>query len=374
MIDSIGNIFTIEKGQKAIQIFITPEDGRYRYIQIEDLRPNSDNRYINQNAGAHASKYDILIAWDGANAGTVGWGLEGYAGSTIAILKPIIYKETFTPYYGYFLQSKFKEIQEHTAGATIPHINRNFLESLTVEKPKYEEQKQIAEILGKADRLRQLHVFARKMSDTYLQSVFIEFFGDPEKNPMGWEFSPLGKLGKLDRGKSKNRPRNAPELYGGKYPFIQTGDVANAHRYIREYHQTYSDLGLKQSKLWPSGTMCITIAANIAKAAILSFDGCFPDSIVGFIPNEKTNTEFIQCWFSFVQRKLENDAPESAQKNINLEILRNLEVISPPKPMQEQFARIVQQTEHLQNQQREVSKTADYDPLKIILTANIDPP
>jgi type I restriction enzyme, S subunit len=114
-------------------------------------------------------------------------------------------------------------------------------------------------------------------------------FGKPEENPKGFDVFELGEIGTLDRGRSKNRPRNAPELYGDKYPFIQTGDIANAGSYIKTYQQTYSELGLKQSKMWKTGTLCITIAANIAKTAILTFDACFPNSVVGFVPDkEKT--------------------------------------------------------------------------------------
>ena len=101
-------------------------------------------------------------------------------------------------------------------------------------------------------------------------------------SPDGHVYTYLVNLGELGRGKSKHRPRNAPELFGGRYPFIQTGEVKAAGRIIREHSQTYSELGLEQSKLWPEGTLCITIAANIAETAFLGFDGCFPDSIVGF--------------------------------------------------------------------------------------------
>lgn len=166
-------------------------------------------------------------------------------------------------------------------------------------------------------------------------------------------------MGTLERGRSKNRPRNAPELYGGKYPFVQTGEIANAGGYIRSYTKTYNDLGLKQSKMWKAGTLCITIAANIAKTAILTFDACFPDSVVGFIPNEKANLEYIRYWLSFMQKRLEETAPESAQKNINLEILRKLDIPLPPLAEQERFAEIVARYEGLRSQARESARQGE---------------
>ncbi|HRA89425.1 MAG TPA: hypothetical protein PK992_15175, partial [Planctomycetaceae bacterium] len=82
------------------------------------------------------------------------------------------------------------------------------------------------------------------------------------------------------------------------------------------------DIGLRQSKMWPAGTLCITIAANIAKTGILTFDACFPDSVVGFRADDPATVEYVRVWLSFLQKALEDSAPESAQKNINLAILR----------------------------------------------------
>ncbi|WJQ01842.1 restriction endonuclease subunit S [Geobacillus stearothermophilus] len=109
-----------------------------------------------------------------------------------------------------------------------------------------------------------------------------------------WREVTLKEIGELARGKSKHRPRYDPILYGGKYPFIQTRDIKNANRTITKYEQTYNEVGLAQSRLWPKGTLCITIAANIAETAILGIDACFPDSVVGFIPDkDKCNVHYI---------------------------------------------------------------------------------
>jgi type I restriction enzyme S subunit len=92
---------------------------------------------------------------------------------------------------------------------------------------------------------------------------------------MSWESKSLDQLGYVSRGRSRHRPRDAAHLYGGPYPFIQTGDVKHAGLYVKEYSHTYSEEGLAQSKLWESGTLCITIAANIADTAILGIDACY---------------------------------------------------------------------------------------------------
>lgn len=143
--------------------------------------------------------------------------------------------------------------------------------------------------------------------------------------PPEWIYTRLANVGDLGRGKSKHRPRNDKKLFGGAYPFIQTGEVKSANRIVREYSQTYSDFGLAQSKLWPAGTLCITIAANIAETAFLGFDACFPDSVVGFSAGRGVILpEYVELFIQSVRARIEAYAPATAQKNINLTTLENL--------------------------------------------------
>ncbi|EGR4492600.1 restriction endonuclease subunit S [Vibrio cholerae] len=162
----------------------------------------------------------------------------------------------------------------------------------------------------------------------------------PFELPSGWEWCRLPDLGELARGKSKHRPRNDPKLYEkGNIPLVQTGDVARANGTILTYTAKYNEFGLAQSQLWPKGTLCITIAANIADTATLGFDACFPDSVVGYTPYDKEiPTVYFDYFIKTAKENLERFAPSTAQKNINLEILSN--VLVPCPPMQ-QFPRIV---------------------------------
>ena len=249
----------------------------------------------------------------------------------------------------YFLLSTKTNVNNLGRGVAQNNINLSILRDFLIPLPSLAEQKQIASVLDKATGLITLRKQQLEKMDLLIKSKFIEMFGDPITNPMNWKISQLRMLGDLNRGISKHRPRNASQLLGGIYPLIQTGEVANSDIYITEYKSTYSEIGLKQSKMWTKNTLCITIAANIAKTGILSFDACFPDSIVGFIPNNKTNVIFIHYWFSFFQQILESQAPESAQKNINLQILRDLAVITPPIPLQQQFADFVEHVETLKS-------------------------
>ena len=215
------------------------------------------------------------------------------------------------------------------------HLYPSDVETVQVPDLAFSEQEQVVRILDEADQLRRLRAEAGRHTADLVPALFHEMFGNPPKT---WPVAKFGDLGTLDRGRSKHRPRDEANLFGGPYPFIQTGDIANSGGCVEAYTQTYSELGLSQSKLWPERTLCITIAANIAKCAVLSFPACFPDSVVGFIPNELIIVEFAQSWLETLQTKLEDEAPQAAQKNINLQTLRNLELRVPPVELQRTFA------------------------------------
>ena len=248
-------------------------------------------------------------------------------------------------YLYYYLNHN--DLNKYITGTTRGKLTQSALNSIEILLPDKRLQSRIVTILDKAQELIDKRKEQIEALDELVKSKFIEMFGDPVTNSKGWKKEKLNELGELARGKSKHRPRNAPELLGGPYPLVQTGDIENAGIYLKEYTQTYSELGLKQSKMWNKGTLCITIAANIAKTSILTFDACFPDSVVAFIPNEKTNNMFIQFWMSFLQKILEDSAPESAQKNINLKILSEQNVIVPPIELQNKFADFVEQIDKL---------------------------
>ena len=246
-------------------------------------------------------------------------------------------------FYGHSFRSKVGNITKKSVNQASFAVKD--LKQIKIEVPSLSEQDQIVKVLDKLQNLIKMRKDELSALDDLIKARFVELFGDPVSNSYGLPEATLPDLGEFGRGVSKHRPRNDIKLLGGKYPLIQTGDVANAGLYITSYSSTYSELGLKQSKMWDKGTLCITIAANIAKTAILEFDACFPDSVVGFIANERTNNIFVHYWFSFFQAILESQAPESAQKNINLKILSELKVIVPEKRKQDQFASFVKLTD-----------------------------
>ncbi len=179
---------------------------------------------------------------------------------------------------------------------------------------------------------------------------------------MNWTPQRLDQLGYLSRGRSRHRPRDAAHLYDGPYPFIQTGDVKHAGLYITEYHQTYSEAGLEQSRLWPAGTLCITIAANIADTAILGFDACFPDSVIGFIPDEgKTDARFLKYLFdATIQQHVQQFTQGAAQDNLSQEKLLSIEFPVPGVDGQKKIADVLSAYDDLiENNRRRMALLED---------------
>ena len=161
-----------------------------------------------------------------------------------------------------------KTIQDMGSGTTFKEISAKKFGAVQVTIPPLVEQEhiisRIEELFSQLDASVAELKTAKERLKVYRQAVLKEAFDSCK------DFVPLATLGDLGRGKSKHRPRNDAALFeNGKYPFIQTGEVKAAPKHITCYSKMYGDFGLQQSKLWPKGTLCITIAANIAETAFL---------------------------------------------------------------------------------------------------------
>lgn len=174
---------------------------------------------------------------------------------------------------------------------------------------------------------------------------------------MDWEYKSLDELGSVSRGRSKHRPRNDASLFGGEYPFVQTADVKGANLYLTKYSATYNDKGLEQSKLWKAGTLCITIAANIADTAILGIDACFPDSIMGFTPFEGvSNVKFVKYAFDMLQRDCKQISQGTAQDNLSWEKLSTIRFPAPDIKVQNKIVDYISTYDDLiENNQKQIS-------------------
>lgn len=239
-------------------------------------------------------------------------------------------------------------------GENQTNLRKNDILNCPFPVPPLEEQKRIVKTLD--EKFAQLETI-KANAQTNLQNAKDLFQSQLAKafNNTTWEKAKLEDIAlDFSRGKSKHRPRNDKCLFGGDYPFIQTGDIRNADKYVTDYTETYNETGLAQSKLWPAGTLCITIAANIAETAILSFPCCFPDSVIGFIPNEKlTTVDFVYYLIQFFKSELQKLSKGAAQDNLNLAKFENMNFPLPPLPEQK---RIVEELDTLSEKVRQLQE------------------
>ena len=244
----------------------------------------------------------------------------------------------------YGINDYLKKIEDNTGFTTVKHISSKQILEIEFPIPPLPEQQRIVALLdeafaglatAKANAERNLQN-ARATFESHLQSVF-------SQRGEGWEQKTLEDVSiYFGRGKSKHRPRNDPGLYGGKYPFIQTGDIRNADHFIVAYSQTYNEVGLSQSKLWPKGTICITIAANIAETAILGFDACFPDSVIGVVANpDEAETGFIEYLLQSFKARIQAMGKGSAQANINLATFEDQRFPFPSVSKQKEYVEML---------------------------------
>lgn len=308
----------------------------FKNFTIEDTEEHITEQAVRDSAANIVERGSVLLVT------RVGLGKVAVAGTRLAInqdIKAVKPSPDLEPeFLFWFLLSQAKRLQAMGVGATVKGVTLNDVKAIHCPVLPFAEQRRIVDLLSRAEGIVRLRREAQRKAAELIPAIFLDLFGDPATNPNRWPLVAFGDLGQLDRGKSRHRPRDAQELYDGPYPFLQTGDVANSGGRIVRYEQTYSELGLAQSRLWPAGTLCITIAANIARTGVLDFEACFPDSVVGFTPSNDVTVDYIQHWLGFLQPTLEMNAPHAAQKNINLNILRNLPVPVPPINLQRQFA------------------------------------
>ncbi len=264
----------------------------------------------------------------------------GHCSTEIFPLKPRTGLSRKFLQYWFLRESTVEQIDATSTGARMPRANINAVLDFEFPVPPLPEQQRIVGLLdeafaglatAKANAEKNVQN-ARALFESHLQSVFTE-------RGKGWEQKTLEEIAStFSRGKSKHRPRNAPHLYGGKYPFVQTGDIRNADHTITEFSQTYSEAGLDQSKLWPRGTICITIAANIAETAILGFDACFPDSVIGLVANPKeAKAGFIEYLLQSFKARIQAMGKGSAQANINMGTFEHERFPFPPVGEQKQI-------------------------------------
>jgi len=249
-------------------------------------------------------------------------------------------------YLYYAILSRMAALASSVTGSTNSHkrLHRDDFLDLRIPIPSLEIQREIVSVLDTFAALEaeleaelETELEARRRQYEHYRDTLL----NPDRDEREW-LTLRDVAIEFGRGKSKHRPRNDPQLYGGRYPFIQTGDIRNSRHMITAFSQTYNEEGLAQSKLWPRGTVCITIAANIAETGILNFAACFPDSVIGLVVDpEKASQYFVEYLLQSFKAVLAAEGRGTAQANINLATFENERFPFPPLKEQERIVSIL---------------------------------
>ena len=266
----------------------------------------------------------------------------------------------------YYLESRYLDIRSLVGDGLRDGLNLEHVRAIPTPLPPLSEQAAIVRFLDHADRrLRryigakqklialleeqkkvliqeavtgQLDVRTGRPYPTYRDSG-VEWLGAV---PAHWEVMRVKQVSRVLRGAFTHRPRNDPSLYDGPYPFIQTGEVAGADKRILSYRQTLNDRGLAVSRMFPAGTLVMAIAANIGDVAVLDFEACFPDSVVGFVPGEKIERDFLYYVFRATRPELLREAPVNTQGNLNVDRVGSRRIPIPPYDEQRSVVRKIE--------------------------------
>jgi type I restriction enzyme S subunit len=301
---------------------------------------------------------DLLFARIGATTGKTYLVTECPPSVFASYLMRVRVKsERLLPEYAHYFTNTavyWRQINASKGGRLKKGINIPILTSLLLPLPPLPEQRRIAHVLSAIQRAiaaqDDLIAAAREVKRSLMQRLFTYGPGPepaPTKEteigeiPEHWEVLRLEEIARIERGKFAHRPRNDPRFYGGTTPFIQTGDVANSGGRITSYSQTLNELGLSVSRVFPKGTIVITIAANIGYTGILGFDSAFPDSLIGITPASSMDNIFLEYYLQTQQSKMDALAPRGTQKNINIQFLRPWPVPKPQLTEQKEIADVL---------------------------------
>ena len=333
--------------------YVTVRDVNHKgQIDLINCKRISENDFLSLKKGNCLPPVDsVLLSKDGT-VGKVAHVTNDYDEfvvlSSLAIIAPD--KTSLSPeYLKYFLLSP--EFQDHAigskTGAAIKRIVLRTIKNFNIPIAPLEQQKRIVEqldalLIRMGTAIEHLQVSVTLADALYASELASVFSSGQDK----WPLRELNEVAEVARGKSKHRPRNDKSLFGGEYPFIQTGDVRGSQKYITNFSATYNEKGLQQSKLWPKDTICLTIAANIGDVAILGMDACFPDSVVG-ISSSELETDYLYYFLTTLQQQLDSKANAAAQKNVNLKILSEIKIPVPTLDEQKVIVKQINEIDQL---------------------------
>ncbi|HTN60025.1 MAG TPA: restriction endonuclease subunit S [Devosia sp.] len=350
----LGEVFEIRKGKKAAAVADTQIAGSFPYIQIDEVRGVKPTKFAVDPKPVLASEDDICIVWDGANAGTIGYGVSGAVGSTVARMR-LKSREDWEPrFLGRLLEGKFPQLNQEAQGrgATIPHVDKARLEAIEFPRIPPAEQRRIAAILDKADAIRRKREHSLALADDFLKSAFLKMFGDPLDNPNGFSRDRIGdRLSKTRAGTQSGPFGSALKKHEYTDSGVPVWGVENVHpnRFIGEARLFISNEKYEDLKRYNvvRGDVLISRAGTVGRMCIA--EPVSPHSIISTnlvrvsLDQSKLLPQYFVCLFTYFADRLDAlraNNKEDAFTFLNPKTLREIKIPIPEIERQQKFVRL----------------------------------
>lgn len=337
---TVEDLFLIRKGKKVQK----DETGEFNYINIENIHSQSYSDKTNDN-GVEVKENDLIIAWDGANAGIVGVGFNGVLGSTLARLriKKNFVDKVSAKYLYRFLSFKEEYLKSKRTGATIPHVNGDVLKKLQIPLPNLETQKAIAAKLDAADALRQKDQELLEQYNLLAQSIFIEMFGDPVLNEKGWDTDPI-----IQYADCIVPGRDKPKSFTGDIPWVTTNDL----NHLAGTKKSKEGIGLSKkeiesvrARVIPENSILITCVGDLGVVSYAEKEMVVNQQLHSYQLGESLDKYYVMFDLSYRKNYMYKMASTTTVPYMNKTVCNSIPINLPPKLLQTQFAEKIKNIE-----------------------------
>jgi type I restriction enzyme, S subunit len=267
-----------------------------------------------------------------------------------------------------FLLSKATFLESQGQGATVKGITLNVLRDLDVPVPPICEQQRIATVLEKADSLHRKRQEAIQLADDFLKAVFYEKFGDPVTNSNRLPTNRIDRL--CDVATGATPARNRADYYDGPHPWIKTGEVDTPLITSAEEHISDAAIAETNCKLFPAGTLLIAMygqGKTRGKVGMLGIPAATNQACAAILPSQKINRHFLYTQLSLMYEHLRAMGRGGNQENLNLGMIKALEVLVPPDHLVDEFLKVREKVSEMRT--KALSAQAETDAMSQALVA-----
>lgn len=303
----LGEVAEIIKGRKPETLIENPKENSLPYLTAEYFRYRLPSQFVKIEKERNlpvCEKDDIILIWDGSQAGQVFTGLKGILASTMVKIIPNLDKVD-KAYLYFFLTTKFEYLNSQATGSAIPHVSKNAFLNLPIPLPPLPEQKAIAEVLSSIDDKIDLLHRQNKTLEKMAMTLFRQWFIEPTKDglPEGWGEVELSKLGQIICGKTPSK--NKPEYFGGKIPFIKIPDM-HGNVFVFKTEDSLSEIGAKtqKNKTLPERSICVSCIATVGLVSMNALISQTNQQINSIIPYKEFYHYFLYLKMKSMKEEL----------------------------------------------------------------------